>query len=913
MKSGEFRGRTRGIAGEMPVCRRGGRPYNGGVRAMRLAAGSQVGVYEVLSLIGAGGMGEVYAARDARLGRLVALKVLPERFSSHPDRLARFEREARVLAALSHPHIAAIHGLHEGDGISALVLEMVEGPTLSDRLAAGPIPIDEALALAAQIAGALEAAHQHGFIHRDLKPSNIKLRADGTIKLLDFGLAKAFDPMLAGGDLNDATVSQGSGGAVGTPAYMAPEQARGLSIDKRVDVWAFGCVFYEMLTGTQPFVSGESSGEHTECASLEPDWAKLPAAVPSAARMLLAGCLRADPKLRIRDIGDVRLALSGHFDLTASLYDRGERRPRTATLRHAVVLATAVLVAAVGVRTWPTAAGARTTRALTFLQEAPDGSRFERTTGAPTPALSPDGQRLAFVAPYESRPVIWVQTVGAMDARALRGSEDGTLPFWSPDGKFIGYNWRGRLKKLDVAGERAAQDLCACTATFGAAWAPDDTIIVASDNGLARVRAGEAESVPLTRLDASRNESSHQSPVLLPGGRRFVYLVRSGQEEYRGLYLGSLDEPALKRRVLPDDSNAVFAVDAANRGYLFFVRDRALLAQRFDPSRGEVTGDAAVVVRPIVPGEGYRYAAFSAAAGTVVYRRWIAPHNRLVWLDRRGTPQGTIGPERVDYDYISLSPDTTHAAVALRDWISGKRDIWLVNTERPVTDQFTLNSPEAGFPVWTPDGTRLVYASTQTGTWDLHARGLKGAATEDYLFARRSILAGPNYPRDVTPDGRFVLFRSGNDLWMLALDQERSLHRLLAGIDGRVSPNGRWLAYTSLEAGQRQVYVTSFPNPGERWRVSIAGGQDPQWRRDGKELYYVAEDHTLTAVPVSAEGIFRAGTPDLLFRPAFDPQSVTFGAVYAAAPDGQRFLIIEHMRKDDPVLVVTTNWSGSPF
>jgi Tol biopolymer transport system component len=855
-------------------------------------------------------MGEVYAARDGRLGRLVALKVLPERFSSHPDRLARFEREARVLAALSHPHIAAIHGLYEGDGVSALVLEMVDGPTLADRLAAGPIPIDEALALAAQIAGALEAAHQHGFIHRDLKPSNIKIRADGTIKLLDFGLAKALDPMLPGGDLNDATVSGVSGVAIGTPAYMAPEQARGLAIDKRVDIWAFGCVLYEMLTGQQPFVSEESSGEQMAGSSLEPAWTLLPD-IPPAVRMLLAGCLRADPRLRIRDIGDVRLALSGHLDLTAGADDRRERISILATLRSAVILATAVLLAFVGVTTWQNVAADRRTRAITFLLDAPDGSRFDRTIGAPAPALSPDGLRLAFIAPYEARPVIWVQTVGAMDARPLPGSEDARLPFWSPDGQFIGFNWRGRLKKLAVTGDRAPQDLCACAAMYGAAWSADDTLIVAGATGLVRVRAGEDESIQLTQLDASRNESSHQSPVLLPGGRRFVYLVRSAQEDQRGLYLGSLDDPTLKQRVLPDDSNAAFALDAANHGYLFFVRDRTLLAQRFDPSRGEVTGDAIVVVRPIVPGEGYRIAAFSASAGTVVYRRWIAPHNRLVWVDRRGTPQGTIGPERVDYDYIALSPDTRYAAVALRDWISGKRDIWLVDTARPVTDQFTLNSPEAGFPVWTPDGDRIIYASTQTGTWDLHARALKGTKTEVYLFAQKSTLSGPNYPSSITPDGRFVLFRSNTHLWMLALNEERKLHRLLAAIDGRVSPNGRWLAYTSVEAGQRQVYVTTFPTPGDRWRVSIAGGQDPQWRRDGKELYYVAEDHTLTAVPVTAEGTFQAGTPDLLFRPAFDPQSVTFGSVYAPAPDGQRFLIIEHMRKDDPVLVVTTNWSAS--
>ena len=374
---------------------------------MRLTPGAQLGGYEVLSLIGAGGMGEVYAARDGRLGRLVALKVLPERFSSHPDRLARFEREARVLAALSHPHIAAIHGVYEGDGVTALVLEMVEGPTLADRLTGGPIPIDEALALAAQIASALEAAHQHGFIHRDLKPSNIKLRPDGTIKLLDFGLAKALDPMAAGGDRNDPTVSRVSGVGIGTPAYMAPEQARGFAVDKRVDIWAFGCVLYEMLTGKQPFVSGGRL-TYRRRSVWNPPGRRCRATCRPQSGCCWTGCLRTDPTLRIRDIGDVRLAMSGHLDIAADPADRRERHPIRATWRGALVLAAAILFAFVGAAALQNVADRRS-RAMTFLLDAPDGSRFDRAATAPAPALSPDGLRLAFIAPYEARPVIWVQ------------------------------------------------------------------------------------------------------------------------------------------------------------------------------------------------------------------------------------------------------------------------------------------------------------------------------------------------------------------------------------------------------------------------------------------------------------------------------------------------------------------------
>ena len=879
---------------------------------MRLAAGAYVGPYQIRSLIGAGGMGEVYAAHDGKLQRVVALKVLPERFASRPDRLIRFQREARVLATLSHPNIAAIYDFHDADGVNALVLELVDGPTLADRIDNGPIALDEALSIGRQIARALEAAHDRGIIHRDLKPLNIKLRPDGAVKLLDFGLAKAVDPLLPGHGPEESTLTDGPGPRIGTPAYMAPEQARGLAVDRRADVWSFGCVLFEMFTGKRPFETANARNDHTSTVTSEPDWALLPSGVPTSVRIFLEGCLQVDPRLRVRDIGDVRLALEGSLGASTLIQRRHEAVSQRTASRWAIALAGVALVSLAGVVAANRFGGVRNDRAVSFLLSAPDGGGFPRTTSSPYPALSFDGDRLAFVAPFGSGPVVWIQTLGETQALPLRGSEQAIYPFWSPDGQSIGFISEGRLRTIAVSGEGTARDICVCTPRFGATWAPDGTVVFAAVEGLFRVSSDGGEAVALTQLDKSKLESSHQFPVVLPDGRRFLYLIRSPQQDVRGVYIGSLDDRTMKRRVLADDSNVAYGVDEENRGRLFFVRNRMLLAQRFDAASGNVIGDAVVVRRPMVPGEGARFAAFAASGRTLAYRRWIAPQDRLLWVDRRGTRQRIVGPEGVDYDYLALSPDDSQAAIALRDWGSGARDLFLVSTETGVSDRFTFNSPEAGFPQWTPDGNRIFYASTQTGTWDLHWRAVNGASGEHYVFegpsTRPSTLPTTNYTRDISADGRYLLFGGFSDLWLAPVHDPAKAQRLIAASDGRVSPNGRWLAYTALDMGQRQVYVTTFPQPSGRWRISIEGGQDPQWRRDGKELYYVAADRTLVAVPVETDSEFAAGVPDLLFRPSFDPQSVTFGSAYAPAPDGQRFLIIEHMQNDDPLLVVTLNW-----
>ena len=623
---------------------------------MRLAAGAYVGPYQIRSFIGAGGMGEVYAAHDSKLHRIVALKVLAERFVARPDRLARLEREARVLATLSHPNVAAIYDFYDADGVQALVLELVDGPTLANRIDGRAMRLEEALVIAGQIARALEAAHERGIIHRDLKPSNIKLRPDGIVKLLDFGLAKAVDPMLPGRGIDDSTITDGVHPGIGTPAYMAPEQARGLVVDKRADVWAFGCVLFEMLTGKRPF---DPADARTSMAASEPDWALLPDGVPAGVRIFLEGCLQIDPKLRVRDMGDVRLALEGSLGTSAPPHHRREAAWQRASVRGAVTLAGIALVSLAAVVVGSRLGGARDERTVSFLLNAPDGGGFPRPTLAPAPALSPDGERLAFVAPFESRPVVWIQTLGETHALPLRGSEQAQFPFWSPDGRSIGFASEGRLKKISVSGDGTPRDICVCAPRFGAAWTQNGTVVFAGIDGLFKVSSEGGDVIPVTSLDRSTQESSHRFPVVLPDGKRFLYLVRSAQPEHRGIYLGSLDDAGMKQRILPDDSNAAYGIDGENRGHLFFVRNRTLFAQRFDASSGQ----------PHRRSRRGRTAARASRGVSLCGLRGQPPHPRIQTVDC------TSGP-------IALGRSTRHTPTDYRPRTSGLR------LRRPVTRRF---------------------------------------------------------------------------------------------------------------------------------------------------------------------------------------------------------------------------------
>jgi Tol biopolymer transport system component len=875
---------------------------------MSLNLGMRIGPYEVLPLEGSGGMAEVYRAHDTILNREVALKVLPARLAFDKHSLGRLKREAQVLASLNHPNIASIYGYEQSAGVHALVLEMVDGPTLADRLAQGALRPDEALSIARQIVAALEAAHEHGIIHRDLKPANIKLRPDGTVKVLDFGLAKILDPPLAGSDVHAPTVTFAMDAVMGTAAYMSPEQAGGQSVDRRADIWAFGCVLYEMLTGKRPFAGENTAQTIAAVIGAEPDWSRLPAGVSPTLQVFLRRCLRKDPKQRLRDIGDLRLALDGAFEHAADASGGTPRVTRRAKARHLLAWCVGIVVtgAVTGLALW-TNIPDRDERAISFFIRPPEGSAFERVTMQPYPALSPDGRYLAFTASFESRPVLWVQAIGDLEARRLPDTEDAAFPFWSPDGQFIAFVARGRIIKIAVSGDRPAQELCNCDAVFGGTWTASGTIVFGARSGLSRVAAEGGEAVHVTRIDESRGEHAHRFPTLLPGSdTRLVYLIRSTREQYRGLYLTSLDAPDLKQRLVPDDSNGAFGAGPDGRHYLFYVRNFTLLAQPFDRARGTLSGEPIVIAQPVVPGEAGRLAPFAVRGRTIVYRRGSAAQNRLVWMDRHGIPGETVGTTRTEYRYPSLSPDGTKLAVAQVDVRLGKPDTWVLDLRRHVSERVTTDPVGAFFPLWVPDGRRIVFASARSGFWDLYAQSADGSGDAELLYHDPEQVG---YPTDITDDGRFLLFYNQTALWSLPIRGDRRPSRLLKGIQGRVSPDGRWLAYTSRESAERQVYVTTFPVPGERWRISPVNGEDPQWRRDGQELYFVAGKRTLTAVQVKPTTTFEPGTPRPLFNASFDPRGLQLSSAYAPAADGQRFLVNENVEAEDLVLWVTMNWT----
>jgi Tol biopolymer transport system component len=526
----------------------------------------------------------------------------------------------------------------------------------------------------------------------------------------------------------------------------------------------------------------------------------------------------------------------------------------------------------------------------------------------PYPVLSLDGRRLAFVAQNESRRSLWVQRVGTLDPVPLPGTEGASAPFWSPDGRFVGFLADGRLKKVSLAGDRPVQTLSKIPAAYGGTWMAGGMILFSGADGLYRVPAEGGEAVQVTRLNHSRGEFSHRWPSALPGSpSRFAYLIRSTGEDARGIHLASLENPSVKRRLVPDDSNGVFSVAVDGSIRLSFVHDATLVSQAFDPRSERVTGDAVVVSSPVAPGETGRLAPFSVAASTVVYRRSDPLPNRLIWMNRRGERLTALSEEATEHRYLTLSPDGMNVATAQVEARTGRLDIWIVDLRRQTRERLTRDPVGALFPVWMPDGHTIVYASAQAGVFDLYSRPASASTDATVLF--RAATPVLKYPTDVTRDGRYVVFQGASQLFRLSLTGDRSLSPLPQGIQGRVSPDGRWLAYTSTENPVRQVYVTTFPEPTERWRISITAGEDPQWRSDGRELFYIEGGQTLMVVPVQPGREFSIGAPRPLFRASFPPRGMPFGPSYSPTPDGQRFLVLEAERDGEILLRVITNWA----
>jgi len=898
---------------------------------MTLATGTRLGSYEITGALGAGGMGEVYRARDSKLGRDVALKVLPQAFARDADRMARFQREAKVLASLNHPNIASIYGLEDSGSTHALVMELVEGPTLADRIRQGPIPVEEALKIAKQICEALEYAHERGIVHRDLKPANVKVTADDAVKVLDFGLAKALEGDAASFDISTSpTISRLAtmqGVLLGTAAYMSPEQAKGKTVDRRADIWAFGCVLYEMLTGKMAF-HGESVTETLAAViTKEPEWSRLPTNTPAAVRILLQRCLQKEQKQRLQAIGDARISIEEVFsgaadDLPPSAPAPAKRWQLWVAGLASLFALGMVLFTFLYVRQKPVAR-----QVIRFEIPLP-----ENVTSRGGFALSPDGGKLAFIAKgADGHNGLWVRSLDTLLARPIDGTEGASdFPFWSPDGRFIAFFAGGKLKKID-ASSGPPITLCDTPALSGGAWSRDGKIIFGSSAGTQQV---SADGGPASLITARGNSNS---PSLLPDGRHFVYLDDMGLgQSGTAIYVGSVDTKSQDQRfkkLLPDYSFVFYAPSPEpSVGYLLFVRGASgsgsvgtLMVQPFDTRRLELSGDAVEIA------EHVSNVNFSVSKDVLAYVAGAdsgrAVESRLTWFDRQGKPLGNVGDPHI-YSNVAISPDGKRVAFDRADPRNPRNvNIWLYDFERGASTRFTFEDSVGTDPVWSPDGTQIAFASLREGQFDLYEKSSNLAGEAELLFKS----AGENkVPSSWSPDGRFLLYFTlipSGKLWVLptgtGMDRKpTSVERTdFNETNARFSPDGRWIAYSSDESGNSEIYVRSFDDssaegkpatiaPGAgKWIVSKNGGTSPRWRRDGRELFYLtSEGGTAMAVEVNTTGTFRSGIPKALFRV---PPGVIFWDV---SSDGKRFLMAVPSgtsASSQPPFTVVLNWQAA--
>jgi serine/threonine protein kinase/Tol biopolymer transport system component len=874
---------------------------------MTIAAGSRLGPYEVLGPLGAGGMGEVYRARDAKLNRDVAIKVLPEAFAADAERLARFRREAQVLAALNHPHIAAIYGLEESGGIEALVLELVPGETLAERLARGPIPVDEALEIARQIADALEAAHEKGIVHRDLKPANVKLTPEGKVKVLDFGLAKALS-----GDASSPDVSRSptmtaqatqAGVVIGTAAYMSPEQARGKAVDKRADIWAFGAIVWEMLMGRRLFEGETVSDVLAAVLRQNLDFAALPEDTPDGIVRLLHRSLERDPKSRLHDIADARLEIEESQRAPARRVESKTAAPpsRSRALQWVpwLVAAAALLAAFASMRRKPAVAE----DLVRLSVDLPENMSLDANVGDQTQilAISPDGRRIAFQVKGGEGHRIFVRDLSRENAEPVAGTEDGSSPFFSPDGEWLGFVAGDKLKKTLLRGGTPVT-LAPASRGRGAAWGSDDTIVFTPsvNAGLARMSAAGGEPRPLTVLDPATRERTHRWPELVPEGNWALFTV--GTEEKPGDYDDSrIDAVSLttgKRHVVYRGASLALY---APPGRLLLARRGDILAAPFDPQAAEVRGPAVPVLQGVSGDSRSGVSYFGVAkTGALVYAVGLSSQGltEIAWIDRTGR-QEAAGIPPGPYAQIALSPDGQKLAYAVGPGGGSRSDIWIADLAHRAQFQLT-STGQAASPCWAPDGASVAF-STPAGDAILRQR-VDGTAAAEVLWQAPHRV--PITMDSFVPDGSAVLatlsgLPSRNDIYLIALTGDRAGRALISTPDseqrGMISPDGRWLAYTGEYEGRSHIYVQPYPSLAGRFQISRTGGAAPRWSRDGKELFFTWNDEVF-AVPIRLSPIFAPGEPRPLFKIDRPPKS-EWGDIYDVSPDGKRFVFLVRQKE----------------
>jgi eukaryotic-like serine/threonine-protein kinase len=901
----------------------------------RAFEGRTIGPYKVVSLLGAGGMGEVYRAHDSRLGREVALKILPSSLAGGDESVRRFQQEARAASALNHPNILSIFDTGTtDDGMPFVVSELLEGETLREKLAGGALQLRKAIDYALQTARGLAAAHGKGIVHRDLKPENLFVTRDGRVKILDFGIAKLVQRQGLGHELHTEAptmiVKTNPGMVIGTVGYMSPEQVRGESVDTRSDIFSFGAILYEMLSGRRAF-QGDSHVETMNAILKEepPDLTANNSKISPAVERVVRRCLEKQPEERFQSASDLAFAVeslssfqsSGATATVETSEDakpahRTKLRERLSWVVGAVFLVATLAFAAVYFRRVESRA-----ETMRFALPAPPKTSYRDSL-----ALSPDGRRLAFVATTtDGLTSLWVRALDSVSARQLPGTEGAAFPFWSPDSRFIGFFASNKLKKIDASGGPAQALAEASVDARGATWGTDGTILFTPNYAvpLSRVPASGGVTTPATELDTSRGQTSHRWPFFLPDGRHFLYFARANQKEAEGVYVGSLDSKEGKL-LLNSSVRAAYApaTPGGAGGYLLFMRDETLVAQPFDALTLKLSGEPAVVAEGVLTypteGDATAYGAFSASAnGHLSYLSGNELTTQLGWFNRAGNPVGLVGASGI-YTEPSLSPDGKRISLGRSE--SHAEDIWLLDIARDTMTRFTFDPATDICAAWSPDGSQVAFASNRSGKHQLYQKSASGAGTDELLLQTDYNA----FPDDwmMMKDGRqFILYETENpktryDLYVLLLSGERKpfpfLQTEFNEAHAQFSPDGRWVAYVSDASGRAEVYVQSFPASGGKWQISTGGGDQPEWRSDGKELFYLSPDKKIMAVPITAGASFEAGAPAALFTTHVKLTSLTNQRNnYVVAADGQRFLVNNLVEEGNtqPITLVL-NWAA---